>query len=157
MNIHWRAVVGWLAVSMTSLQAESWTPPKELLDQIRHIESADGRMTVGDNGRSLGDYQLSEAAWMDVNSRRKARGVPVYDYSQHVWSSKVSRLYAAEYLRILHTRLEGRLKRHPTWGEIYAAYNMGFDAFARGQCRLANANPITIRRSTMLEAALAGK
>ena len=151
-------VLTWvLALSTFSLQAENWTPPGTLLDAVRRVESADGRRLVGDDGQSLGPYQFTEAAWLDVSAWRKARGLPVYGYAQNVWSPRVSRIYAAGYLKILHTRLERRLKRCPTWGEMYAAYNMGFVAFSKCQFRLANANAITAARSRQVQAAARSK
>jgi hypothetical protein len=68
---------------------------------------------------------------MDVNSWRKQRGIPTYNYTQSVWSETVSRSYAADYLKILHSRLERRMLRAPSTFELYAAYNRGFSSFAR--------------------------
>ena len=124
---------------------------------MRHVESADGRWTVGNRGQSLGEYQLSEAAWLDVSEWRRARGLPVHSYENSVWNGNVSRMYAAGYLRILHTRLESRLRRCPTAGELYAAYNMGFASFARCQYRLARSNPATAGKSSRVELAVNGK
>jgi hypothetical protein len=112
-------------------QAAGWQPSDALLNAVRRIESADGLFTVGDNGRSLGNYQLSEGAWLDVNSWRKERGIPTFNYGQNVWSETVSRSYAADYLKILHSRLERRLPHAPSTFDVYAAYNRGFSSFAR--------------------------
>jgi hypothetical protein len=157
MNKTIGVLIGWLVGSVAILHAEQWTPPKALLDTIRRVESADGRFTVGDEGRSLGDYQFSEAAWLDVNTWRQARGRTVYSYNPHVWNTRISRIYAAEYLCILRSRLETRLKRTPTWAEIYAAYNMGFSSFGRCQYRLARSNPTTARKCLTVQAAVGGR
>jgi hypothetical protein len=125
-----------LCVTAGSLHAESWTPSEGLLGAVRRIESDDGRFTVGDQGRSLGDYQISEAAWCDVNAWRKARGLPAFDYGKHVWSESMSRTYAADYLQILREQLKKRLHRSPSAAELYAAYNMGMSSFARRQYRV---------------------
>jgi hypothetical protein len=154
--IRWLLLLS-LAFALGSARAEHWTPPEALLDAIRYVESSNGRMTYGDNGRSLGDYQISEAAWLDVNGWRKSRGLPIHSYYPHVWNPTVSRGYAADYLRILHARLESRLRRCPSWGEMYAAYNMGFAAFARCQFRLARVNPTTARKSLQIQAAAGGR
>jgi len=140
-----------------NLRAHEWTPSAALLDSVRHVESSDGRHTVGDGGQSLGDYQISEAAWLDVSLWRKARGLTVHDYDRHVWDAKVSRTYAAGYLKILHGQLEDRLNRCPTSGEMYAAYNMGFASFARCQYRLARANSTTAAKSRQIQLAAGGK
>jgi hypothetical protein len=153
MNTPLKTLFWCFALTLVRLHADPWTPPPALLDIIRHIESANGQLTVGDNGRSLGDYQLSEAAWLDVNAWRKVRGLAVYSYQQHVWNRGVSRAYAAQYLRILHSHLESRLKRPPSWGELYAAYNMGLTSFADCQYRVARSNPATARKCQIVQAA----
>lgn len=134
------------------VHADEWAPSDLLLDGIRHIESADGRMLVGDQGRSLGPYQLSKPAWLDVDAWRKARGSDILKYATHVWSESLSRSYAADYLKILHARLEKHLKRSPTAGELYAAYNMGFAGFARCQFDLAKVNSVTAGKCRQIDA-----
>jgi hypothetical protein len=123
--------------------AHDWVPSKALLDAVRRVESADGLLTVGDNGLSLGNYQLSESAWVDVNSWRKTRGKVTFNYEKKVWSEQVSRSYAADYLTILHTRLEKHLRRCPNSAELYAAYNMGLCCFARGHFRVRSSHKAT--------------
>jgi hypothetical protein len=114
-----------------NLRAESWAPSQTLLSTVRRIESADGRFTVGDQGRSLGSYQISEAAWCDVSAWRRARGFPTFEYGTRVWSESVSRAYAADYLKILREQLKKRLQRPPSVTELYSAYNMGLSSFAK--------------------------
>jgi hypothetical protein len=124
-----------LFVAGTELLAAGWRPTERLLYAIRYVESSHGRYTYGDEGRSLGDFQMSEAAWLDVSAWRKGRGLPTYGYDRHVFDRKINRLYATDYLTILYEELEKKLSRSPTAGEIYAAYNMGLGSFA--QCRYA--------------------
>jgi hypothetical protein len=113
--------------------------------------------TWGDNGRSLGDFQLSEAAWQDVNSWRKARGLPVFNYRAHVWNRTVNRAYAADYLTILYGELKRRVGRAPTPGELYAAYNMGLGAFAECNYQLGRVNPMTAKKARQITSMVAGK
>src|SRR5690242_20907216 len=89
----------WLTATMA--HGQNWTPSDLLLNVIRQIESAQGRMVVGDQGRSLGAYQLSRAAWRDVDQWRQARSQPVVEYETGVWCEEISRSYAADYLSIL--------------------------------------------------------
>jgi hypothetical protein len=135
-----------LCLAGVSTHAESWRPSERLLHAIRFVESSHGAFTWGDNGQSLGDFQLSEAAWVDVTSWRKARGLATYGYDRHVWDRKVSRTYAADYLVILRGELKRKLSRSPTPAELYAAYNMGIASFAQCQFRLAKVNPVTARK-----------
>lgn len=140
-----------------TVQAEPWQPTDDLMRAVRFVESSHGKFTFGDNGLSLGDYQLSEAAWLDVSSWRKERSLPVYKYDRHVWDRAVSRQYAADYLTILYGRLEKRLRRPPTAGEIYAAYNMGFSSFLHCRCQLANVNSTTAKKCEQIKIMLNGK
>lgn len=130
----------------SQLQAGTWRPTERLMHAVRFVESSHGQFTVGDHGESLGDYQISEAAWVDVTSWRKARGLPTYKYDRHVWDRKVSRAYAADYLTILHVELKKHLKRAPSAGELYAAYNMGLASFAQCRFQLAKVNRTTAKK-----------
>jgi hypothetical protein len=140
-----------------NLQAASWRPTDRLLHAVRYVESSHGLLTWGDNGQSLGDFQLSEAAWLDVSAWRRAHALPTYSYDSCVWNRKVNRAYAADYLAILYGELERRLSRPPTPGEIYAAYNMGLSSFAQCQYRLANVNATTARKCRQINEMLAEK
>jgi hypothetical protein len=146
-----------LCFTTGSVYAESWKPSEALLGAVRRIESADGRFTVGDEGRSLGDYQIGEAAWCDVNSWRTARGLPTFEYETHVWSEPVSRTYAADYLKILREQLKKRLGRAPSSRELYAAYNMGMTSFARRNYRVTSTSATAAKRNLRIETALLGR
>jgi hypothetical protein len=137
--------------------AATWQPPDELMHALSFVESSHGVFRVGDKGQSLGDYQLSEAAWLDVSSWRKSHGKPTYEYERHVWSRSVSRQYAADYLTILYSRLEKRLHRSPTPGELYAAYNMGMTSFAQCRYQLAKVNPTTAKKCQQIDALVSGR
>ena len=56
-------------------QGDDWTPSDPLLDAIRQVESSGGKFVYGDEGRSLGDFQMGRLAWIDVNRWRKARNL----------------------------------------------------------------------------------
>ena len=140
-----------------SAQAATWRPTERLLHAVRLVESAEGLLTWGDNGNSLGDFQLSEAAWLDVSAWRKAHGLPTYQYETHVWNRAASREYAADYLAILHRALHKRLNRTPNPGELYAAYNMGLASFAQCQYKLARVNPTTAKKCQQVNAIAGGR
>ena len=153
----WNGLALLLCAAGVTLQAQEWAPSGSLLDVIRHLESADGLFTVGDNGRSLGAYQLSRPAWLDVNAWRKAHNLAILDYTENVWSETVSRGYAADYLKILHARLVKNLERSPSSAELYAAYNMGLTCFARCQFSLARVNSTTAAKCRQVEAFMRGE
>jgi hypothetical protein len=123
-----------------------WRPSDALLRAVRQVESNNGRRVYGDSGRSLGPFQLSEAAWVDVSAWRRSRGLKVYSFEHHVMHSYINQAYAADYMSMLHSELGRKLRREPTAGEIYAAYNMGLSNFAECNYRLAKVNPTTARK-----------
>jgi len=142
-------------VGILTLQASvaaEWRPSDALLRAVRVVESADGQNLYGDQGRSLGAFQLSEAAWADVSGWRKARGLKLYSYRAHVMHDFINRAYAADYLAMIHGELSRKLHRPPTNGEIYAAYNMGLSHFAVCGYRMANVNPVTAKKCRQVHA-----
>jgi hypothetical protein len=140
-------LVGWLACDAFAANASGWRPSDALLRAVRHVESSNGRNLYGDGGRSLGHFQLSEAAWIDVSAWRKERGLKVYSYRSNVMHPYINQAYAADYLTMIHGELSRKYRRSPTVGEIYAAYNMGLSNFAECRYRLANVNPVTARKA----------
>jgi hypothetical protein len=144
----------YIALGAATLQAQEWTPSERLLNLVRKIESADGLMLVGDHGNSRGAYQMSAGAWADVNAWRRARNLAGYDYATSVWNESVSRVYAANYLQMLHDRVVKSLGRTPSCGEVYAAYNMGFRAFARCQFSLAHVNSLTAANCRFIDSVM---
>jgi hypothetical protein len=87
-----------------------------------------------------------------VSGWRKARGLKVYSYSRHVMHSYINQTYAADYLTMIHGELSSKLRRAPTAGELYAAYNMGLSNFAECNYRLAKVNPVTARKCREIHA-----
>jgi hypothetical protein len=118
------------------------------------VESSNGQFLVGDDGESLGEFQISEAAWLDVNAWRKAKGLKVYSY-KNVFNPSINRAYAENYLSMLYTELSRKLKRPPTHGELYAAYNMGLSSFAQCDFNLSRVNPVTRAKCKQISVMLA--
>lgn len=135
-----------LCLASGQLSAANWRPTERLLHAVRFVESSHGQFTVGDHGESLGDYQISEAAWLDVSFWRKAHGLPTFKYERHVWDREVSREYASNYLTILYGELKKHLNHSPNAAELYAAYNMGLASFAQCRYQLANVNRTTAKK-----------
>jgi hypothetical protein len=144
-------------LGISSLQAATWSPSPTMLDAVRHVESTDGMLTVGDNGKSLGEYQMSEGAWLDVTTWRKARSLPTFDYEKEVWNRQISRSYARDYLRILHGQLRKCLHRQPTPSEVYAAYNRGLTSFARSHYKVRKADESAPERKLQVRMAMSGE
>jgi hypothetical protein len=134
-----------------------WQPPDNFLKAVRYVESSNGINKVGDNGDSLGEFQLSEAAWLDVNDWRSARGLKTYSYDKAVFHSYISRVYASNYLTILHGELSRKLKRTPNHAELYAAYNLGLASFAQCNYNVRRVNPVTRARCELITNFIEGK
>lgn len=117
----------------------------KFLDRVREIESSGNALAVGDRGRSIGAYQISRAAWSDVNVYRQQIGLPMLPYSA-AFNEKSARIFAAQYMIILRSRLAVALKRAPTDREIYAAFNCGFRRFKSHGFLLQN-TPKTTQRA----------
>lgn len=156
MRRHWTSI---LLATLTagSAYGTEWRPSVDFLKAVSHVESNSGRFTIGDNGRSLGDFQMSEAAWLDVNSWRKARGLKTYPYTPHVFNSYINRVYASNYLTILHAVLSRKLNRPPSHAELYAAYNMGLASFEECDFKLHRVNPVTRERCRQIGQFLASR
>jgi hypothetical protein len=144
-------------IAFDDLFAATWRPTERLLYAVRSVESSHGVFIRGDQGQSLGDYQMSEAAWLDVSSRRMARGLRTYDYDRFVFNKKISREYAADYLTIIYNELQKKLNRTPSAGEIYAAYNMGLGSFAECNYQLARVNPTTAKKCRQIKQIMEAK
>jgi hypothetical protein len=118
-----------ISFCVTEVLASTWTPDDRFLNALSHVESSGGRFVWGDHGRSLGEFQISRAAWNDVSNWRKARGLPTFSYRAHVFNPEVNREYAIGHLTMLHRELTRALRREPTPAEIYAGYNLGLTRF----------------------------
>src|SRR5436190_22829384 len=150
----------WFALLLLLTQAgfaSSWQPSERFLSAVRYVESYNGQFIYGDGGQSLGEFQLSDAAWADVNAWRKARNLPVYAYNRHVFNQKINRLYASNYFSILHSDLGKKLNRAPSSGELYAAYNIGMGQFAQCNYKLRRVNPVTLKKCQQIEEIVDGR
>ena len=72
-------------------------------------------------------------------------------------ASYISRVYASNYLTILHRELSRKLKRTPNPGELYAAYNLGLSSFAQCNYNVQRVNPVTRSRCEQITSFLQGK
>ena len=140
-----------------TVDAREWRPSDDFLRAVKFVESSNGTFKIGDHGQSLGDFQLSEAAWLDVSEWRKARRLKVYEYEKAVFHSFINRVYASNYLTILYTELSRKLGRAPDHEELYAAYNMGLATFETCNFRMNRVNPVTRAKARQIGELLAAK
>lgn len=76
---------GWSVVGLWGSPVQTEPCPRPLLDAIRHVES--GGQTgeiIGDNGRSLGPYQIQRPYWQDSGVPGRYRSVRDASYAEGV-------------------------------------------------------------------------
>lgn len=112
------------------------------LATVARIESNGNTNAVGDGGKAHGAFQMHRPAWDDVSAARAKRGDKVYAF-RFAHDSKVAPIYASEYLAMLSKTLTRKLGRAATDKEVYAAYNLGLQGFAKRGYRLENCPTIT--------------
>lgn len=113
-----------------------------LLDAIAQVETGGDHAAIGDHGRARGAWQMHRVGWADVNGVRALTGRRQVRYAA-ANDPRTARAYAEEYMGIVIRRLSARLGRQPGAQEIYAAWNLGLDGFARRGFSLAKCPPST--------------
>ena len=134
-----------MAVLMFALNADAIP----LVDAIKKVESYNGK--PGDRGRSRSHWQLSNAAWQDVNRIRKAKRLKTYTWQHGTRNEYISRVYATAYVDHLAQRISARLNRPATPREIYVAYNWGITRFERVNFNFNRAPRIVRERAQRVE------
>ncbi len=136
-----------LLILMASTSFGAVTP--QLIEQIIAIESSGKANARGDGGKARGCAQFHYAAWLDVTSWRKARGLSTESFSQ-AFDPMVSRAYLHSWLTLNSHRFEDHTGRKPTGAELYAIHNLGFEGFRKAKFDLANCPAITRRKAKLI-------
>lgn len=95
------------------------------LDHLAMLESSGDDHAIGDKGKARGRYQLTQAAWDDVNRRRAARGEGPWDWKTYAHNTAISRLFArdhCEWLATMIAKQQGQVSER--W--VYWAYRCGY-------------------------------
>ncbi len=122
---------------LSLLLATSFCEAKSLVDsdlvhKVGIIESNIDESAVGDNGRSLGAFQISEAAWADAVAYNRVTAGPHDAHLSTEWKrwahDYTMSHYAAELILKMHEErmIKNRIK--PTPMKLYMAYNMGYSS-----------------------------
>lgn len=101
----------------------------EFLNKIQAIESSNNPLAVGDNGRSVGLFQFSRAAWADCSKIRQKQGLSVYPYS-NATNAYIARLYAGTWFKHLESRLVAS-RQKPTRELLLACHQCGINGVKR--------------------------
>lgn len=122
-----------------------------LVDRIQPLEESTGDSeAIGDKGKARGAWQMTEVAWCEVSAVLAKQNLPTWDWETGAHIPEVARDYAMTYLAILRTDLRRAMKREPSEKELWAAWNMGVDAFRRCGFKLKNCPPSTRRKAERL-------
>ncbi len=136
--------------------------------RLAAIESSGNPNAVGDNGKSLGLYQISKEAWRDATDYWRLN-CPEYmqelfdglgnNYKKECMNPDSAKWVATYYLLYLAGRME-RANRPVTMKSLYMAYNCGFskaDSFNFDMNHFAISDKrraIFIRAATIIDADL---
>lgn len=124
LRAFWTVIVLHLLMAIRASAAVT----ESFLDRVAMIESNGDQFAVGDNGRSVGRYQIKKIAWLEVNQVRAKHGLKQYPYS-YATNNQISRTYAAQFLHIQRARYIRTFRRSPTQADLLAIYQLGFSKF----------------------------
>jgi len=101
-----------------------------LYDAIRIVETGgepnEGRDAVGDNGQSIGPYQIQRAYWKDALEFNPSVGGKYEDVRNKDYAERIMLLYWKRYAT------ERRLGRSPTFEDLARIHNGGPNGHRRG-------------------------
>lgn len=118
-----------LLLAVASCATAQAQVPDHWIDAIEKVES-NCRNVTGDRGLAKGYFQFHKGTWGFVSTLRKRDGLKTYPY-KYASDKVVSREYAKSYLNYLYAELTERIGRPPFVSELWLAYNMGLEGFAR--------------------------
>jgi hypothetical protein len=122
-----------LLLAVASCEAKSIVD-SDLIHKVGIIESNLNEDAVGDNGRSLGAFQISEAAWADAVAYSRVTSEPHDPVLPANWKRGAHDYtlshFAAELILKMHEARMLKNKIKPTPMKLYMAYNMGYNAAA---------------------------
>jgi len=118
-----------LLLAVASCEAKSLVT-SDLVHKVGIIESNLNENAVGDDGRSLGAFQISEAAWADAVAYNRVTAGPYDPLLSSNWKvyayDYTTSHHAAELILKMHEERMIRNKVKPTPMKLYMAYNMGY-------------------------------
>lgn len=119
-----------LLLAVASCEAKSIVT-SDLVHKVGIIESNLNEDAVGDSGKSLGAFQISEAAWVDAVAYNRVTAGPHDPVLSTNWKTFAHDYtmshFAAELILKMHEERMIRNKVKPTPMKLYMAYNMGYN------------------------------
>lgn len=118
-----------LSILLTCISATCISAPSgRLLDAIRSVESADGKLLVGDGGRAIGEYQLHKCYVDEVNRILGERRYTYADRNDGAKSREMAVIYLSRWGRV-YERQTGK----PATDEVYAKIHNGHNYWRKSQ------------------------
>lgn len=112
------------------------------LDALEQIESGGSAKARGRKDEA-GSFQFRAIAWRDCNRIRTRLGLAGVRWDSVATNRAVARSCARTMMRWLEARLRFAMHRQPNAGELYGAWNLGFDGFRKRHFRLQRCPPTT--------------
>ena len=137
------------ALLLILMATQSFAVTPALVEAIIEVESSNRPNVTGDGGLARGCAQFHYAAWLDVTSWRKARGLPTHSFSK-AYDPLIARAYLHSWLTLNSHRFEDATGRKPTWADLYAIHNLGFSGFRKRMFDIVNCPSITQRKAKLI-------
>jgi hypothetical protein len=103
----------------------------DFLSRLAWLESRNDSSAIGDHGKSRGAWQMSEAAWEDVNRLRARQRLPLFDWS-YAHDNGTAREYAVQYLGILTRQFStAHQGRNPSERQLIGMWRHGYRGMQR--------------------------
>ena len=140
-------------ISPTEVECRSLTPGSKdrtlghglisaspnFIDRLSWLESRNNDEAIGDHGDSLGRFQMSSAAWADVNSLRRSQRLPEFQHG-FAHDPGISREYCVQYLHILSQQFHRTFGRDANEAELLRMYRRGFAGYKHGRHKVRSAS-----------------
>ena len=110
-----------------------------LIERISYRESRNNDDAIGDHGDSLGRFQMSSAAWADVNSLRRSQRLPEFQHG-FAHDPGIGREYCVQFLHILNSHFHRTFGRDATETELLRMYRKGFSGSKYGRHKVRSAS-----------------
>lgn len=101
-----------------------------MLAAIAAVESGNDHRAIGDNGASLGAWQMQAAAWDEANADRRRAGKR--EHRRSAWADPlVQQEMAASFLSVIRSRFAAAGRPDPSPEQIAVVWNRGWSAAKR--------------------------
>jgi hypothetical protein len=138
------------ALLLILMASQCWSnDTPALVEAIIGVESSNKPKATGDGGKARGCAQFHYEAWLDVTSWRKANGLSTHTFAQ-AYDPLIARAYLHSWLTLNAHRFEDVTGRKPTWAEMYAIHNLGFEGFRKRGFDIVNCPRITQRKALLI-------